>query len=1651
MRSILLFLIANTLQLSFAQSTSFGWKVPLENFTMMANETTVFSLQDYAISDEWNDIYFTSDNKNLTDFTHLSSKIYNYSLNLENIGDLTPYMVTSYIQRSKSNETEDSLHTFNNYGHIQSLTIDQDTKFLYSKTFNIFLTPEKYVIKSMNPINGILWVSTFKSNESDPNRGLASVSIIQYENQYRNQIFEFDMKSSINFNYTQNPLDIGHINLPGVGEYYYIYEKLKFHDYDFASINKDLIYILKYTKGDPKNQIDPKLEVVKSLNLYDQWDQKHPQPALIKIVSSDYSLHMHGRYWAAVGDDDTCKEAILFNVKPTDNTWTKFDDAKHLLPSLSDSPYIQDFEKLIGKPNTYIIGAAIKPANSILSFYGTQLELYTYDNILKKISNIEHRIIDDNETQIEDRKAIIDIHVSQNKQQNLALWVDIGIGNFRTEGGPEIYKLTTFSKGLEKIYYTDSATGQAKNYMFSHVYDYETTYFFDPIAKGFDVYKTSRQTLKIDSNKISPNDKSKDLELTILPHQRSNSTVVFDPAKVHFRMLNSFNEFPEIINGNLSFSDYHTNLSTDNKKVLYTQDELFRTNGNLQFNFEKNGVLEITNQVTMQSLFEPTSEKSKLLKTDKLVIEGIFMAQGESYSPEFNSKNWLIIKTLDDGSNKQVLRFYNCPELDLSQNIPNSLGCDPTEIFVYKTESVYFAVYRIYISKQQLFLITWEETQDLIKKPVFIVYPPVNHDQNYSTIDVPIAEDDLYDIYFIPLGNYDGAAKVQKFGYLAISFYAYVTFFEINSNGSRQLFDLNNKVSNFCPKYMANTMSSPNDIYILSGCGDNQSQIPTLMKYTLKLDDSKAMLDRLVLNEITSLDYFNNQENFDPKNIDICLQENQIIYVYENDGVQAVYGTDLSKNGSRQVFEINNLGFEGKSTKFTCLAKIGAFAITGTTNKNSSLFARVAVYRGSQNKNANNRVAAIIDFSDSEVRNVQLINSGDNLILIGIKPDFTIWQIKYVFINEYHILYTNTQNDIDTSYKYSVYNTTLTGTVNLTTSIPENNVTLDFTNKDVVHDKLSINLETKNEITGPVYGARLSSIDTSLDIDRNVVEIKHRVFQRFQTNISDTNSYVKSIVEITKDNIVYNFGIVVAFDQSKDNTPMSKLSVAQQDISKSNSTTVLSQTLDEHQYCNQLHVFDQNISSTGNNYFVLALCNNKITSTIIGYQISPDFKIVKNIKVDLNSLYFKMKIVEILQSKDETHLLTIPIALTKKVNKLDELTLKYIGFLLSDNNPLDYELRQIDMFNDFSSFDILQYDESITVIGSRKGAGTIEIITYVILAFTDTPRLSNTYSISSQNSFAIKDIFCNFSVSGKFECILNIGQNYLPLVEFDGANVEGIMKIQIKNTFKVYEGYKPVKNSQRLNKNNLVFASKDYNRSGLEDVYTIMVYSRINKDGSKSNNNEIELFQSQPRYFSKTVRELTGDELCLFNNNIYIQTNNFLQGVNLSANIDEGRNLKDYVIVCNNCFTMFEVDKNFSLEIKSALKLQNYNVDKLNIDFVGPDGKTLNTLKMDSIITIDIITLWYNKWWNWLVIAIAFIILVTAICVIIKVWKKKEDKEDIIIKVWEKKDIKEESNLYDSILDSLESNLDNSEKNKNTTPSNVINNTKSNVCKESVL
>jgi hypothetical protein len=224
--------------------------------------------------------------------------------------------------------------------------------------------------------------------------------------------------------------------------------------------------------------------------------------------------------------------------------------------------------------------------------------------------------------------------------------------------------------------------------------------------------------------------------------------------------------------------------------------------------------------------------------------------------------------------------------------------------------------------------------------------------------------------------------------------------------------------------------------------------------------------------------------------------------------------------------------------------------------------------------------------------------------------------------------------------------------------------------------------------------------------------------------------------------------------------------------------------------------------------------------------------------------------------------------------------------------------------------------------------------------------ISSTTLLRPNENLAIKDLACMFYSSDHVQCVINTGQNYLPLCSWKIEDGDKDVADTCNRNFMVYGNFKPEINTIKFNQKYLAFAAKhlDNDPSTVDSVtvknrYAVMVYANIVKKTPKNPTNEtdVELHQARKNSFWSYAENLNGDEILLHGDSIFVLNNN---------RPSPTENLR--VGPAGNSFDEFKIADNFTLEILDKDRFFA-NEGQLYLNFDSPyepktgSGKNLNT------------------------------------------------------------------------------------------------------------
>jgi hypothetical protein len=196
------------------------------------------------------------------------------------------------------------------------------------------------------------------------------------------------------------------------------------------------------------------------------------------------------------------------------------------------------------------------------------------------------------------------------------------------------------------------------------------------------------------------------------------------------------------------------------------------------------------------------------------------------------------------------------------------------------------------------------------------------------------------------------------------------------------------------------------------------------------------------------------------------------------------------------------------------------------------------------------------------------------------------------------------------------------------------------------------------------------------------------------------------------------------------------------------------------------------------------------------------------------------------------------------------------------------------------------------------------------------------------------------------QCVINTGQNYLPLYSWKIEDGDKDVADTRERNFMVYGNFKPEINTIKFNGRYLAFAAKHLDNDPstvdsdtVKNRYAVMVYANIVKKTPKNPTNEtdVELHQARKNSFWSYAENLNGDEILLHGDSIFVLNNNRPSPTEILR-----------VGPAGNSFDEFKIADNFTLEILDKDRFFA-NEGQLYLNFDSPyeprtgSGKNLNT------------------------------------------------------------------------------------------------------------
>jgi hypothetical protein len=199
-----------------------------------------------------------------------------------------------------------------------------------------------------------------------------------------------------------------------------------------------------------------------------------------------------------------------------------------------------------------------------------------------------------------------------------------------------------------------------------------------------------------------------------------------------------------------------------------------------------------------------------------------------------------------------------------------------------------------------------------------------------------------------------------------------------------------------------------------------------------------------------------------------------------------------------------------------------------------------------------------------------------------------------------------------------------------------------------------------------------------------------------------------------------------------------------------------------------------------------------------------------------------------------------------------------------------------------ADFDNMQSEIVLSRFKLMLPSGDMKPVPYTT-GFVEHTQMVDTLNVDKiygGEKFIAKDMACRgiWGIPGStrvtYECVLNIGQNYLPMVYggvIDGPTMQSQADIPPQK-FVVYGNFKPVVNSLKLSEQYLFFAAMHLQNDArftkenkLGNQFAVMTYKRPSPQTSAP----VMLHQAIPNSFWSFSAKLIGDEIILSGNSEY--------------------------------------------------------------------------------------------------------------------------------------------------------------------------------------
>jgi hypothetical protein len=213
-------------------------------------------------------------------------------------------------------------------------------------------------------------------------------------------------------------------------------------------------------------------------------------------------------------------------------------------------------------------------------------------------------------------------------------------------------------------------------------------------------------------------------------------------------------------------------------------------------------------------------------------------------------------------------------------------------------------------------------------------------------------------------------------------------------------------IANFCPKKLMGLSENRSKMIMLNVCDSNPAGASIVEYLIMKSTDPTPGVGKTVgwevLNQI-HLNFLGDIKYTD--NLGVCATGNQYLVWNQIDAnTVTLVGVDSNQIGAHgiQNFDTKNSQICGP-LEMRCVHGTSVVVMIGDDCLDKTKWV-VQVFRGNQNKLANNRGAGIIRLDPTvPINRVQVLREGENILIIAYDEKDVIVASRIVFVNQYQI------------------------------------------------------------------------------------------------------------------------------------------------------------------------------------------------------------------------------------------------------------------------------------------------------------------------------------------------------------------------------------------------------------------------------------------------------------------------------------------------------------------------------------------------------------------------------------------------------------------------------------------------------------------------